>query len=229
MIDIDVDIQTDRQVAAITRCTVKFGDTVVVDDISVAFERGQFTVVVGPNGAGKSTLLRLLAGEIEPAQGTVDRPKGLRCALVGDSPLLYDVLTPGEHLDFFARFWGVDVDIEECLDRYRLTHLRRSFGRDLSLGERQRLTFALVSVGNPQLLLLDEPFNGLDRDTTHLLLADLDDRVAAGGSVVVVTHTPQVVQDSARRLLVVRNGQVAGDPWCSGSTLMDLIAEVESR
>jgi ABC-type multidrug transport system ATPase subunit len=201
----------DQRIVSVENAGVKLGDTQILTEVDLVLARGEIVFVYGANGAGKSTLLRLLAGEVRPTEGKVDIAPGLRSALMGDTPVLYDVLTPPEHLTFFSRFWKEDIDITSVLRRFDLEHLAKSYGRELSLGERQRLSMALLMVGRPDLVLLDEPFNGLDRATSQLLRDTVRDIVAAGGTVVIVTHAVEQVRDLAPRLIVLDRGHLAHD------------------
>ena len=200
-----------QRIVSVENAGLKLGDTQVLTEVDLSLTRGEIVFVYGANGAGKSTLLRLLAGEFRPTQGKVEIATGLRSALMGDTPVLYDVLTPPEHLMFFSRFWKEDIDVTSVLCRFDLEHLAKSYGRELSLGERQRLSMALLMVGKPDLVLLDEPFNGLDRETSDLLRDTVRGIVAAGGTCVIVSHAVEQVRDLAPRLVVLDHGHLTHD------------------
>ena len=200
-----------QRIVSVECAGLKLGDTHVLTEVNLSLTRGEIVFMYGPNGAGKSSFLRLLAGELRPTQGRVEIAAGLRSALMGDTPVLYDVLTPPEHLMFFSRFWKEDIDVTSVLRRFNLEHLAKSYGRELSLGERQRLSMALLAVGKPDLVLLDEPFNGLDRQTSDLLRDTVRVIVAAGGTCVIVSHAVEQVRDLAPRLVVLDGGRVTHD------------------
>ncbi|MBD8062625.1 ABC transporter ATP-binding protein [Oceanitalea stevensii] len=202
---------SDPVLAHLTGAGVEIGDSRILQDVDLTVVAGDVVLVSGPNGAGKSTLLRLLAGEVAASHGTVTTRPGLRAALLGDAPVLYDVLTVTEHVEFFARFWQRRVDAAALLAHLRLDHVARSFGRDLSLGERQRLSLGLLTVGEPELVLMDEPFNGLDGDTAELLRGLITTWAERGGAVVVVAHTVGDMRGVARRRVVVERGTVTAD------------------
>jgi len=149
-----------------------FGRLAVLRGVSARVGRGQVLTVLGPNGSGKSTLLRCLAGLLRPSSGRIDyretgqpldaEDRRRRVGYVAPDLALYDELTAAENLSFFARLRGVDVERGgELLERLGVP-AARAFGL-LSSGNRQRVRFAWALLNRPPLLLLDEPFQNLDR------------------------------------------------------------------
>lgn len=203
--------ESDPLLARLTAASVDIGDSRILAAVDLEVVAGDVVLLTGPNGAGKSTLLRLLAGDLPVSAGATTVRPGLRTALLGDAPVLYDVLTVTEHLEFFARFWQRPIDHHAIVEEFRLGHVARSFGRDLSLGERQRLSLALLMVGEPELVLMDEPFNGLDGDSADLLRGLIRRWAEHGAAVVVVVHTVGDMHGVARRLVVVERGTVTED------------------
>lgn len=190
---------------------LRLGDVDVLIGIDVSFRAGEIVALVGPNGAGKTSLLRVLAGEVPLTSGTRAPRPGPATALMGDTPFLYDVLTPAEHVEFVARFCGREVHVDAVLAEFDLARLRRTFARDLSLGERQRLALALVQVSDPAVVLMDEPFNGMDPSTSLLLTMYLQRLANDGRAVVVATHHVGDLQPVANRVLVLDAGAVVLD------------------
>ena len=170
--------------------------TEVLSGITGTIRPGDYVWLSGPNGAGKSTLLRCLAGLVGPSHGTVSvwgaesgSPQARsHVGYLPDTPLLYDVMTPREHLDFLAELWGTDADLTSALERFRLDGIADRYARELSLGQRQRLALAVATFHQPRVLLLDEPFNGLDADTTALVTQTLRRHQLSGGVAIVATH-----------------------------------------
>lgn len=205
---------------------VRLDQSVILDEIDVSLGCAEYVWLAGPNGAGKSTLLRVLAGLIRPEAGQAltdgfAAGSGDGDRLVGyvpDIPLLYDVLTPREHLAFLARIWSakprkstpsMESAQDELLARFDLFGVADVYARNLSLGQRQRLSLPVATFHRPRVLLLDEPFNGLDDATATLLRNLLADHVNGGGTAVVATHTTQHL--AADRLLALRSGRLVGD------------------
>jgi ABC-2 type transport system ATP-binding protein len=187
---------------------------------------GEVLALVGPNGAGKSTLLAILATLATPSAGEVRyggqtaRIAGaaLRAHLgwLGHDLQLYPELTARENLTFFARLAGIDdlrSRVDEALAAARLEDLVGSFSR----GMRQRLALERSLLHRPRLLLLDEPFTGLDAASARALAARLGSLAAAGHIVVLATHEVADADDVVTRALVLDGGRliatVGGPGW----------------
>jgi heme ABC exporter ATP-binding subunit CcmA len=195
-------------------------DAPALDQVSLTAEAGECVVLGGSNGAGKSTILRTAAGLTEPTTGSV-RVSGhivgstaarARVGHVADKPPLYDVLSPTEHLDFLSRLWQIgEPDTAARIVEFGLGEVADRPVRTLSLGQRQRLALALATLHRPGLLLLDEPFNGLDAATTAFLRGRLRGHLADGGAVLVATHTFAPLDGLATRTLHITRGHVSGE------------------
>jgi ABC-type multidrug transport system ATPase subunit len=186
--------------------------------------------VVGPNGAGKTTLLRLLAGLMKPSAGDV-RVMGQPLAqgstqtrhaigLLSHHSLLYDDLTLLENLAFTARLYGLERPRERAataLEEAGLAERSAELPKRLSRGLLQRAAIARALLHAPKLLLLDEPFTGLDASASDRLRADLRARLARGLGVVLVTHHLAEVWHLASRVAVLLDGRWAADEPREGS------------
>jgi ABC-type multidrug transport system ATPase subunit len=186
--------------------------------------------VAGPNGAGKTTLLRLLAGLMQPSAGEI-RILGNSMArgsaqtrravgLLSHQSLLYDDLTLLENLTFAARLYGLEQPRERAaaaLDEAGLTPRAEELPKRLSRGLLQRAAIARALLHAPRLLLLDEPFTGLDAPASDRLRADLGARLARGLGVVLVTHHLAEVWQLASRVAVLVDGRWATDEPREGS------------
>ncbi|PRH79646.1 heme ABC exporter ATP-binding protein CcmA [Streptomyces solincola] len=194
-------------------------DAPALDRVSLTVTAGECVVLGGSNGAGKSTILRTAAGLAEPTTGAIrvgGHPAGSTAAraLVGqvaDKPPLYDVLSSTEHLDFLSKLWRIAPDTTALIDEFGLEEVAERPVRTLSLGQRQRLALALATLHRPGLLLLDEPFNGLDAATTAFLCGRLRDHLANGGAVLVATHSFVPLDGLATRTLHVTRGHITGE------------------
>lgn len=178
--------------------------------------------VVGPNGAGKTTLLRLLAGLMRPTAGEIrvlGRPltRGeartrRAIGLLSHQSFLYDDLTLLENLTFAARLYGLERPGElaaAALDRAGLGDRLGEVPRRLSRGLTQRAAIARALIHDPRVLLLDEPFTGLDANAADRLRADLHTRLGHGLGVVLVTHHLAEAWDLASRVAVLVEGRWA--------------------
>ena len=204
-----------------------YGSFAALKRVSCSFAAGGFHVLLGPNGAGKSTLLRLIAGLLTPSAGTVttlgDSPHSRRdrIAYMSHAPMLYDELSAMENLRYFSRLQhpGATCDCagspEMALRAVGLDPTLTRPVSQFSQGMRQRVSMARALVGDPELLLLDEPFSNMDaagaRELVQLLL---DFRTwplsgAAGGrTVIVTTHQYELVSDVADSVVEMRSGSV---------------------
>ena len=178
----------------------RYGFKRVLEGLSFDLERGGFLVVTGPNGAGKTTLLRLCAGLAIPSSGTLEiEPDRSRIGFLGHEPLVYRELTALENLDLYGRLYRVPERRERIgmlLERFGLWEARRDRASALSRGQLQRLALCRAVLHKPELLILDEPFSGLDADGAALL-----DRELAGmrgrRTLLVATHDPERVASLA--------------------------------
>jgi ABC-2 type transport system ATP-binding protein len=168
--------------------TKTFGDVVALDAVDLDVPTGQVHGLVGPNGAGKTTLLGLLLGLATPDRGTLELLGGDRVAGFVDGPGLYPTLTARQNLAATARLRGESTDVDALLDRVGLLDVAGDPVRGFSLGMRQRLGLAAALLGEPRLLVLDEPANGLDpagKRQVHRVLTDLAE---AGATIVLSSH-----------------------------------------
>ena len=186
-----------------------FGRRVALRPTDLDLREGELVALVGPNGAGKSTLLSVLAGALEPSVGSVERVNGTRVGWVPQRPALYDRLTARENLVLFARLEGEtehDVTTEELLKRFEVPADRPA--HELSVGNRQRLNVALGLLGDPRVLLLDEPTASLDPGQRRRLWATVTALRSEGGSVVFATQNLEEVELYADRVAVLQRGAV---------------------
>ena len=196
----------------------RFGPLVALDGISLTVKSGEFVLVAGPNGAGKSTLVRLLSGLSQPTRGRVlisgfePRHASARrvVGLLSHQPLLYDDLSARENLDFFARMYGVSPRsrVDTLIADGGIEPFQHRRVRELSRGMKQRLALARAMVQEPELLLLDEPFEALDRNGSGDLLRKLRRLKSQGKTVVVVAHRFDELADLVTRLVLLRYGRL---------------------
>ncbi|GAB6062536.1 heme ABC exporter ATP-binding protein CcmA [Deferrisoma palaeochoriense] len=189
--------------------------------VSFTLDEGEFLCLFGPNGAGKSTLLKILATLLRPTSGTVrirgfdleDDPEAFRARLgmVSHQSFLYDDLTARENLEFYAGLYGVADPAgraEELLRQVDLYDRRDSPVGAFSRGMQQRLTIARALVNDPDLLLLDEPYTGLDEHAASVLRERLRALRDRRRTIVMVTHNLRRGIESATRLGILARGRL---------------------
>ena len=190
-----------------------------VDGVDFQLGAGRLLTVFGPNGAGKTTLLRILAGGLRPTKGQVhldgvavelgDREWRKRIGVVSHQGFLYDQLTVEENLEFYGRLFGLSdlaTRVPERLTQVGLEERARSAVRTLSRGMRQRLALARALLHDPEVVLLDEPYTGLDAQAAAVLRGVLSSLKDGRRTVVLVTHNLSQGLELADRVAI----QVAG-------------------
>jgi heme ABC exporter ATP-binding subunit CcmA len=199
-----------------------YGRRRALSRVSLECRAGEVLGLLGPNGAGKSTLLSILATLLTPSAGEVRY--GSKTAVEAGPPLrarlgflshdlhLYPELTARENLLFFARLYGlahVEDRVAAALDRASLAARKDDLVSGFSRGMRQRLALERALLHDPRLLLLDEPFTGLDDASVDALVARLRELRAAERIVVVVTHDLDVAERLLDKVAVLKDGRLA--------------------
>ena len=205
----------------VTGLRKRFGPTLALDGMSFTVEPGQVTGFVGPNGAGKSTTMRVILGLDAPDAGTAlvggrayrSLPRPL---LVVGSLLDAGALQPGRtarnHLLWLAHSQGLTgARVDAVLEQAGLTGVARRRAGGFSLGMRQRLGIAAAMLGDPPVLMLDEPFNGMDPEGIIWIRGFLRSLAAEGRAVLLSTHLMSELQGTADHVIVVGQGRVLAD------------------
>lgn len=198
--------------------TVRLGGVSIVDDVTFQVAPGDLVLLTGANGAGKSTLLRALVGLL-PASGDIAiagrRPASLDArrtfVYAPDEPALYEDLTLAEHAHFTALVYARPEAEQRSLawlERFDLGERTGEFPGMHSRGMRQKLALALVLGLEMPLVVLDEPFNGLDLDAQKLLAEGLAARARDGGAVLLTGHQPELAGALDARVLALHGGKL---------------------
>jgi heme exporter protein A len=212
--------------ALMTRALVKrYGAVRAVDKVDLAIHAGESVLLLGPNGAGKSTLLRILATLIRPTAGTLaifgeetgsaDRlALRRRIGFLSHQTFLYDHLTGLENLEFYGRLYGLDDPEDRARAALRdvgLENRGMDLVRGFSRGMQQRLAIARAMLHDPEILLLDEPFTGLDRESSDRLLEALRPSGGRRRTWVMATHDFATGIAAAGRVVVLQAGRIVED------------------
>jgi heme exporter protein A len=212
-----------------------FGHTHVLREVSLEVGKGRFLTVVGPNGAGKTTLLRILATLLKPTRGLVDfdgldlvaRSAEVRrhIGYVSHQSLTYSKLTVEENLTFYGKLYdvpAVNERVEMLLNLVGLAGRRYDSARTLSRGMHQRLSIARAIVHQPSLLLLDEPYTGLDQQAAEMLRNLLQTITAEARTVVMTTHNLQRALDLCDTVAILAKGRLVYQAENDSLSLEDL-------
>lgn len=206
----------------IENLTKRFGRLLALRSVSLELHAGQCLTLFGRNGAGKSTLLNATASLIRSYEGDVflggrnlrkgDQDTRRAVGLVSHDTYLYYDLSTEDNLRFYARLYGLsDVDgrVRRMLERFDIEIKAKAAARELSRGMKQRLSLARVFLHEPRLLLLDEPFTGLDEPGCETLSRMIADFVGGGGAALVTTHDLDRGLEVATRVAVLERGVIA--------------------
>ncbi len=200
----------------------RFGLKTVLRGLDFQAQPGEFVALLGPNGAGKTTFLRILSSLSRPSIGEV-RIAGFqlpsqaaavrnRLGVVSHQPLLYGDLTAEENLRFYGRMYSVenlDARIGEVLELVGLEPRRRDLVRNFSRGMQQRLAIGRAVLHDPDVMLFDEPYTGLDQDASSMLDDVLRSVAGKGRTVVMTSHDLARAEDLATRFDILSRGMIA--------------------
>ena len=211
----------------------RYATLVALGELDLEITEGEFIALVGPNGAGKSTFLACVAGLLEPSEGEVkvlgynagSIPARAATSYLGDEPVLYDDLSLEEHLEYVARLHGLE-DWErpaaDLVTRLGLEERVDDLPAHFSKGMRQKTSIALGLLRPFQLLLADEPFDGLDPPSREVLTDLLTESAASGAAVIVSTHRLDIAE-RASRCIALFDGQVTHDGPADEATMSKLL------
>ena len=188
-----------------------FGKQQVLQDVCLEIPEGQVLGLLGPNGAGKSTLMKILIGLWAADSGTVSVPP--RIGYLPENNPLYEEMYVAEYLRFMASLTAKRSNSEtvsDLIDRVGLTPERHKHIRELSKGYRQRVGLAQALLGDPQLLILDEPTTGLDPNQL-VEIRSLIRELGKERTVILSTHIMQEVREMCDRVVILDHGQIKAD------------------
>lgn len=217
-----------------TGLTKVYADLPALHPLDLTVEAGQSVALIGHNGSGKSTFLRMVAGLLEPTGGEIaiagwavgEIPARATTSFLPDDPVLYDDLSVREHVEYVSRLHGgggFDAYAEELAGRFKLSDRLDDLPARFSRGLRQK-TSLLLGIARPfSLLLIDEPFVGLDAPGKATLLDVLSEVHAEGAAVVVATHDPEFVE-RVDRSVALRDGELVFDGQASVSEVLALVS-----
>ena len=212
-----------------------YGDKEAVRNVTLTIPRGELFCLLGPNGAGKTTTMKMLCGLLRPSSGTmrvggfdvVTQIAEVRKVLgyIPDTPFLYERLTPVEFMEFIGDVYGfsrehVRREQERWFGILGLDEYRGVLIKDLSHGLRQRVVYASTFLHQPTVMLVDEPFIGLDPHTIRLVKDLLRQMVRDGMTIILTTHILALAEDLADRLGIIQRGELVVT-----GTLQELLAQ----
>jgi ABC-2 type transport system ATP-binding protein len=205
--------------------TRRFGSFCAVDDLDLTVETGMFYGFLGPNGAGKSTTIKMLTGLLEPTRGSMqilgadisDPHRALevkrRLGVVPENLALFDNLTAREYLTFVGRMYGLASNTleerrEELLAMMDLRETERKLTVEFSHGMKKKLSLAGALIAGPELLFLDEPFEGVDAVSARVLRDTLRNCVERGATIFLTSHVLEIVEKLCTHVGIIASGRL---------------------
>ncbi len=202
----------------------RYGKFEAVKGIDLHVKRGELFAFLGPNGAGKTTTMRMIAGILAPTSGQITvggvdivaDPMTAKAKLgfIPDRPFVYDKLTGAEFLRFTAALYGqdgpeIEARMDELLTLFELAPWKHELTESYSHGMRQKLIISSAFVHRPDVIVVDEPMVGLDPKSARLLKTLFRRFVDRGGTILMSTHTLEIVEGFCDRIGIIRHGELA--------------------
>lgn len=203
--------------------TKQFGNHTAVDDLNLEVRKGEFFCFLGPNGAGKTTTIKILTGLLRPTRGraqvggwdVVSHPVEAKALLgyIPDTPYLYEKLTGREFMRFVAGLYRlpeetVATDGEELLALFGIAEVGDRLIEQYSHGMRQKLSFASCFLHKPEVVVVDEPWVGLDPKNIRFVRRFLKEKTREGLTVFMSTHSLSIIEDVADRIGIIHRGKL---------------------
>ena len=201
----------------------RFGSKTAVNHLNLRIETGEFFCFLGPNGAGKTTTIKLLTGLLKPTSGQAvigghdiqQDPVAAKQLLgyIPDTPFLYEKLTGREFMRFVAGLYQVPEDVastrgEELLELFEIRHVGDQLIEDYSHGMRQKLSFASCFLHDPKIVVVDEPWVGLDPKNIRFVKNFLREKTRDGVTIFMSTHSLSVIEEAADRIAIIHHGNL---------------------
>lgn len=198
-----------------------YGHIDALRGVSFSLEKGDFLSIFGPNGAGKSTLLKILSAQTRPTKGKVyfagvdlsKQPNNFRktFGVISHLPFLYENLSAFDNLKFYGKLYGVDnieVKVEDILKKVELLDRKNDYVRGYSRGMLQRLSIARALIHDPEIILLDEPYTGLDQHASYILTNILREQFKNNKTIIMVTHNLSRGYDLSTKIAIMKKGEI---------------------
>lgn len=224
-----------KWIVEVTGIEKSFGNTLALAGIDLRVEKGEFLTIIGPNGAGKTTLLKILSTLMKPTSGEgkivgfdlKQEEDNLRreIGMLSHYTFLYENLTAYENLKFYGRLYqvkNIEKEIKRVIEEVGLENRLHDTVRTLSRGMKQRLSIARSIIHNPSLLLLDEPYTGLDRWSEKKLNDILKRFHSRGKTIIMTTHNLSFSLELGDRVIILSSGKIVHEQPVAGISLAEL-------
>ncbi len=223
-------------VLRIEQLTKSYGKINAVDNLNLVIEKGNVYGLLGPNGSGKTTTLGIILDILRQDSGTYEWFDGqygerarVHIGAILETPNFYPYLTAGENLEIVRQIKGASsVNIDELLDLVNLAHRKKSAFRTYSLGMKQRLAIAATMIGDPQVLIFDEPTNGLDPEGIAEVRNILSRIASLGNTVIMASHILDEVEKICSHVTIIKKGKLLATGPVGAILSNDITVEINS-
>ena len=197
----------------------KYTNYYAVDKVSISIKKGEIYGLIGENGAGKSTLMKMIAGLVEPSEGSIElfgnfvpQTERYRIGCVIESPALYAELTAKQNLEVFRKAYGLSSkeSVQQILKQVGLSQYENKIVKKFSLGMKQRLAIGVALLGNPDFLILDEPTRGIDVGAKLEIYNIITDLAKKGYAILMISSEMPELLGMCDRIYVMSQGYIKG-------------------
>ncbi len=203
--------------------TKEFKNVTAVKNLNLKITKGTFFGFLGPNGAGKTTTIKMIVGLLKPTYGKIklfgfdinkeEIEYKRRIGIVLDEPLFFDKLTAKEYLQFVGQMYSLDKKVievrsEELLEFFELQEKRNEFIETYSSGMKKKISLAAALIHDPDLLILDEPFEGIDVLSSNIIKKNLEQLVKKGGTIFMTSHILEIVEKLCNEIAIIDKGNL---------------------
>ncbi|WP_129687981.1 ABC transporter ATP-binding protein [Gottfriedia acidiceleris] len=206
----------------IKQLSKNFGDTIAVNELSLTLPTGRVLGLLGRNGAGKTTTIKMLLGLLTPTKGEITwkgspfKTDKVKIGYLPEERGLFTKSKVVDQLKYFGKLEGmsnkeVDVAITYWLDRLEIPHYRNKKAGELSKGNQQKIQLIVTLLHNPELIILDEPFSGLDPVNAELMAAIITEQIQKGKTVILSSHRMDQVEAFCEHVCILKNGNVVAE------------------
>ena len=206
----------------IKQLSKNFGDTIAVNELSLTLPTGRVLGLLGRNGAGKTTTIKMLLGLLTPTKGEITwkgspfKSDKIKVGYLPEERGLFTKSKVVDQLKYFGKLEGmsnkeVDVAITYWLDRLEIPHYRNKKAGELSKGNQQKIQLIVTLLHNPELIILDEPFSGLDPVNAELMASIINEQIQKGKTVILSSHRMDQVEAFCEHVCILKNGNVVAE------------------
>lgn len=224
-------------VLSIRQLSKNYGRLKALDNLSLEVEKGQIMGILGPNGSGKTTTLGIILGILKPSGGSFEWFNGqygkdyrLRIGAILETPNFYPYLNADDNLEIVRQIKKAEkTSFDDVLELVKLSHRRKSQFKTYSLGMKQRLAIAATMIGDPDVVIFDEPTNGLDPQGISEVRQSLTNIASQGKTVIMASHILDEVEKICSHVAIIKNGQLLAQGPVGAILSNDIFVEVAAQ